>query len=70
MVQTRITAPQTETLDWRELRHDINNRMSILALATGILAQHDNDDVRHLAHVMKSELRDLEYLLQQLKQRV
>lgn len=59
-------APQ---YDIREISHDINNRINAISLAMAILQQNDNPDVRVIATAMKSELRDLEAMINELKAR-
>ena len=68
MVQARLeVVPQNNI---RELSHSINNRMNAISLAMAILQQNDNPDVRVIANAMKSELRDLEQLINELKHSV
>ncbi|MDQ7025010.1 MAG: hypothetical protein Q9P01_19070 [Anaerolineae bacterium] len=65
MVQARLEIVQSH--DIRELTHSINNRLNALSLGMAILQQADSPDVRVVATVMKSELRDLECLINELK---
>lgn len=65
MVQARLEIVQQH--DIRELTHNINNRMNALSLGMAILQQDNNPDVRVIATAMKSELRDLERLINELK---
>ena len=65
MVQARIEVALQQNV--REISHSINNRMNAISLAMAILQQNDNPDVRVIANAMKSELRDLERLINELK---
>jgi hypothetical protein len=65
MVQARLELVPQQTI--RDLSHSINNRMNAISLAMAILQQNDNPDVRVIANAMKSELRDLEHLINELK---
>jgi hypothetical protein len=68
MVQARLELVPQQTI--RDLSHSINNRMNAISLAMAILQQNDNPDVRVIANAMKSELRDLEHLINELKHSV
>lgn len=50
-----------------ELSHAINNRMNAISLSMALLQKNDDPNVRVLATAMKSELHDLEDLIQELK---
>jgi signal transduction histidine kinase len=67
MVQLRVATSQH--LELRELSHNINNRLNTISLAMSLLENNTSSDVRHIATAMKSELRDLENLITELKLR-
>ena len=68
MVQARLEVSAQYNI--RELSHSINNRMNAISLAMAILQQNESPDVRVIATAMKGELRDLEQLINELKQNV
>jgi hypothetical protein len=67
MVQARLEI--TPQFNMRELSHSINNRLNVIALSMAVLQKNENADVRVIATAIKSELRDLENLINELKHR-
>ena len=65
MVQARLQ--MLNHYEVRELTHNINNRINTLTLGMAVLEQSDSPDVRGIASALKTELRDLENLINQLK---
>lgn len=54
----------------RNLSHAINNRMNTLMLGMSILENNHNPDSQTIVRSLKMELRDLQDLIEQLKQSV
>ena len=65
MVQARLQMLQHYEV--REIAHSINNRINTLTLGMAVLEQSNSPDVRVIASALKTELRDLETLINQLK---
>jgi hypothetical protein len=54
----------------REISHAINNRLNTLILGMSILESNQNPDAQMIVRSLKMELRDLQALIEQLKQSV
>ena len=51
----------------RRISHDINNRMNTLMLSVSLLETKKVNDMDFLVKAMKSELADLEILINEIK---
>jgi hypothetical protein len=52
----------------REISHAINNRLNTLILGMSILEASQSPDAQMIVRSLKMELRDLQALIEQLKQ--